>query len=340
VNLCEARSVVPLRIAPQAPIVGSVVHTLDGTSMGTTWQVRCVGAAHLPLGALRRGIEHELHAVVAQMSTWDTRSCLSRFNQAPADTWCALPAEAVAVLRCALRVAHDSGGACDPTAGALVNLWGFGPGAAHTRPGFRAPDAMAIDAARARCGWLGLQFDAREQRVRQPGGMYLDLSAVAKGFAVDQMAAFLHRAGIADHLVEVGGELRGSGLRPDGQPWWVALETPPGAALAPTRIALHGLSVATSGDYRRCFDDAAGVRRSHTIDPRSGWPVAHGLASVSVLHAQCMWADAWSTALTVLGLDDGWSHAERHGLAAHFVIRRADGGFDERVSPAWAEMAA
>ncbi|HEY4068049.1 MAG TPA: FAD:protein FMN transferase, partial [Burkholderiaceae bacterium] len=176
-------------------------------------------------------------------------------------------------------------------------------------------------------------------RVLQPGGVRLDLSAIAKGFGVDQVSRRLARRGFENHLVEVGGELRGSGLRADGQPWWVDLMAPPAAAgsttaLPLTRVALHGLSVATSGDYLRHFDDAAGVRRSHTIDPRSGRPVEHGLCSVSVLHAECLLADALSTALTVLGPAHGLRFANAHGIAALFVERRGD-ALVETLSPAF-----
>jgi thiamine biosynthesis lipoprotein len=171
--------------------------------------------------------------------------------------------------------------------------------------------------------------------------MAIDLSAIAKGFAVDKLARLLTARGIANHLVEVGGELRGAGGKPDGQPWWVALEAPPpgrpgGAVATDTVVALHGLAVATSGDYRRCFAHD-GQRLCHSIDPRSGRPIAHGLASVTVLHQACMLADAQSTALTVLGLDHGLAHAQQHRIAALFVQRTVD-GVEEHMSDAFAAL--
>jgi thiamine biosynthesis lipoprotein len=213
-----------------------------------------------------------------------------------------------------------------------VNLWGFGPlGRSETRP-----EADALTAAKGRAGWQQLAW--HDGRLLQPGGATLDLSAIAKGFGVDQVSRLLQERGFENHLVEVGGELRGSGIRADGQPWWVELQAPSSAVgLGDTRIALHGLSVATSGDYLRFFMDD-GVRRSHTIDPRTGEPVAHGLASVSVLHAECMLADALSTALTVLGAVDGMAFARRHDIAALFVERRGE-GFAESMSPAFEAMA-
>jgi len=331
----QRRVVVPLEIAATAPALGAVVHCLHGQTMGTSWCAKFSGPRALDGVGLQRAIQRVLDGVVAQMSPWEPGSDLSRFNRAAAGDWQTLPAAFAQVMACAMAVARASDGAFDPTAGELVNLWGFGP------PGrvAAAPTPSCIDAARARCGWWRLAQRGGEQ-LQQPGGLLLDLSAIAKGFGVDEVARLLAQRGFENHLVEVGGELRGAGVRPDGQPWWVDLHVPPEktmAPLAPTRIALHGLSVATSGDYLRCFDDH-GVRRSHTLDPRSGWPVSHGLASVSVLHAECMWADAWSTALTVLGPQQGLALATRLGLAALFVERR-DAGLVETLSPAMAALA-
>jgi FAD:protein FMN transferase len=157
---------------------------------------------------------------------------------------------------------------------------------------------------------------------------------------------YLRVSGVEHALVEVGGELRGHGMKPDGQPWWVMLENPPGSGdaaqpLPETVVALHGLSVATSGDYRRFFmvpaTDAGAARYSHTIDPRSGEPISHGLAGVTVLHPECMAADAISTALNVLGAAEGLRFAAARGIAARFVQRAGD-GFVETLSPAFMEL--
>src|SRR5687768_10559502 len=272
------------------------VEVLQGATMGTTWSVKLVVTRGL-LPEIRRGIEARLDRVVAQMSTWEPESDLSRFNRAPAGRWHALPDACVTVLAHALAIAADTAGAYDPTVGPLVDLWGFGPAPRRqTRP-----PARAIAAARARTGWDRLTLDARARRVRQPGGMSIDLSSIAKGFAVDEVAAHLRARGVTSYLVEIGGELCGHGVKPDGAPWWVALERPPGAAIAASGagdliVALHGLSIATSGDYRRFFEDG-GRRYSHTLDPRTGCPVDHGVASVTVLHPECMIADAMATAL-------------------------------------------
>jgi thiamine biosynthesis lipoprotein len=180
----------------------------------------------------------------------------------------------------------------------------------------------------------------RDRCVLQPGGVQFDLSSVAKGFAVDRVSHALRDLGAADHLVEIGGELRGSGTKPDGSPWWVALDQPAagdaGDPACETIVALHGLSVATSGDAQRYFE-RDGRRWSHTIDPRTGRPVSDRLAAVTVLHPSCMRADALATALTVLGPDGGLDYATACGLAARFVIRRAR-GIEERITPAFAAM--
>jgi len=217
-------------------------------------------------------------------------------------------------------VSAATGGAYDPCAGALVNLWGFGPERRFDQDGFLAPAPDAIAAVLA--AKHAVQFDAGARKLFQPGGVQLDLSSVAKGFAVDQLARCLRMQGVQHYLVEVGGELRGSGVKPDGQPWWVALEGVPDAQDAGATVAaLHGLALATSGDYRRYFSYGA-QRASHTLDPRSGYPIANDVASVTVLHPTCMAADALSTALTVLGEVDGLAFAEKRGLAARFLVRR------------------
>lgn len=321
---------------PSAPpaAAGGGVSSFRGATMGTTWSINLVAPKSLPLLDALTGAQKELDRVVAQMSTWDADSDLSRFNRAPAGTWHVLPEEFFAVLTYALSVAEASGGAYDPTIGPLVNLWGFGPEPKR----MTEPAAADLDAARARCGWRQMLLEPEGRRAFQPGGLYLDLSAVAKGFGVDQVARHLQKIGVGDFLIEVGGELRGAGTKPDGTPWWVALERPPSGALAPaeTVAALHGLSIATSGDYRK-FAEIDGHPLSHTIDPRTGRPVAGKPASVTVLDAECMRADALATAITVLGADEGMRFAERQGVAALSLMRTRH-GFEERMTPAFAAM--
>lgn len=318
---------------------GGRVEVLRGSSMGTTWSVKMAVPPNVSLPSVRHAIERALGLVVAQMSTWEPASDLCRFNRAPAGSWRSLPDECFTVLSAALDLAAATGGAYDPTVGPLVDLWGFGPpGPVDTRP-----PAGAVAAARARTGWARVALDPGRRRALQPGGVALDLSSIAKGFAVDRVAGVLSELGVTCHLVEIGGELRGRGTKPDGAPWWVAIEHPPtvaGARAAPSDllIALHALSVATSADSPRGF--ATGGRwHSHTIDPRTGHPVAHGLASVTVLHPACMTADALATALMVLGVEAGLACANRLGVAARFVERRPH-GLVEHLTPGAAALLA
>lgn len=328
------RVLVPLEINSVPPAeIGAVVHTLRGETMGTTWTVKFSGDAMLPRTELWEGIQGELDRVVAQMSTWLPESDLSKFNRARAGYWRSIPVEFAKVLDYALFVATNTGGAYDPTVGPLVNLWGFGP--EHSTS--RVPRPAEIDTAKFRCGWDKISLDVVGCRARQTGDVYLDFSSIAKGFGVDLVAIYLQQQGLSSYLVEVGGELRGFGIKPDGQPWWVALESPhPADGETDTIVALHGLSVATSGNYRRYFN-RNGVRYSHTIDPRTGYPVAHALASITVLHPECMVADALSTALTVLGPDEGMAYALENNLAVLFIEQR-ETGFAETMTPALAAM--
>ncbi|MBY4896904.1 FAD:protein FMN transferase [Cupriavidus sp. AU9028] len=341
------RVLVPLTAAAPARLseAGVLLHDLSGHTMGTTWSVRCLLSPGLRPEAIEAGIQAVLDEVVAQMSNWRDDSAIGRYNGATPGDWIALPAACLQVLQTALAVARDSGGAYDPTAAALVDLWGFGPAGAVAA----APQAAAVELARGRCGWRKVEVDSEGGRALQPGGLQLDLCAIAKGHGVDAVSAWLRANGVAHHLVEVGGELRGEGLKPDGMPWWVELETPPleaGHAVShatvslpgPIALAAHGIAVATSGDYRRYFQDGA-RRHSHTIDPRTGYPISHAVASVTVVHPQCMLADALSTALTVLGPEAGMRFATERAIAARMLLRTPD-GFVERLSPAFAAMLA
>jgi thiamine biosynthesis lipoprotein len=315
------RVLLPPTISAEPPPAGADVLTLGGASMGTTWSARIAGMAGRE--ALQRGLQQQLDGVVAQMSHWEPDSDLGRFNRAPAGTWHTLPDGFFKVLHYALGVARASGGACDPCAGQLVNLWGFGPTGRHDEAGFAPPGAQDVARVRAALRGRSVELDIPRKRAFQPGGVQLDLSAVAKGYGVDLLADYLEAQGCRHYLVEVGGELRGAGFKPDGQPWWVALEEPLGGR-DEIALALHGMAVATSGDYRKYFMQD-GVRRAHTIDPRSGMPVAHALASVTVVHERAMAADAWSTALTVLGPQQGLALAQRKQLAARFLLREGEG---------------
>ena len=295
------------------------LHSLNGTSMGTHWRVRVGNPQFLPLQTLRSAIEDVLASVVRHMSHWAADSTLAQFNRAPTNTWHALPADLSTVLHAGLHWAQASGGAFDPTLGALVAAWGFGPHAPLDAADWRPASPHAIAQAQACSGWQGLHYHP-ERGWRQHGGLQLDLSGIAKGYAVDAVLLRLHALGLRNALVEIGGELRGSGQRPDGQPWRVAIAPVPAAVgpapdAPPQAIALRDCAIATSGSLYHCHQ-WQGRSYSHTLDPRTGAPIAHALASVTVLHAECLHADALATLLTVLGPEAGWEFAEQHGIAA------------------------
>ncbi|PZU06201.1 MAG: thiamine biosynthesis protein ApbE [Sphingomonas sp.] len=289
--------------------------------MGTGWRARfaCPPAFHP--GPLRAAIVARLGEIIAEMSQWEPASHLSRFNRLPGGGWANLPPDFATVIACALRIAEESGGAFDPTLGRAAALLGYGAS---------VPEGDDLAAAHADAGWGRLSFDPAARRLRQPGGLWLDLSGIAKGFAVDAVAGVIASHGIAHALVEIGGELVGRGIRPDGEPWWVALEVPPGADLPPLHLALHGQAVATSGDYRR---------GAHTIDPGTGRPLPLHVVSVSVIHRTAMEADGWATALTALGPARGLALAAERGLAAR-ILTREDNAFREHLSPALIAMLA
>ena len=328
---------VPLAIDLAMPPLGSRLTKAEGRSMGTSWSAQMVVPpdVDVDLAAL---LQRELDGVVEQMSHWDQDSLLARYNRAPAGSWHALPPEFFEVIDFALRVHDDSAGAYDPAAGLLVNLWGFGPTGRYSQAGFAAPGPDAVAAALAQRNHATPQLDREGRRLLQPGGAVLDLSSIAKGYGVDRLGLCLERLGVRHYLVEVGGELRGAGVKPGGEPWWVEIEGVPDAGYNPTRaiVALHGLAVATSGDYRSYFHH--GPRRiSHTLDPRSGHPIANHVASTTVVASTCMAADALSTALTVMGVDEGLAFADARGIAARYLVRR-DGALRESTSAAWREL--
>jgi thiamine biosynthesis lipoprotein len=306
-----------------------VIADIAGETMGTSWSIRLAAPAAYDPAPLRRAVQARLDGLVLQMSHWRADSTLSGYNRAPAGSRTALPPDFANVMRAGLDIAARSDGAFDPTIGALVDLWGFGPQPPIYRPHKPGPAAPlssdeAIAEARSHSGWHRTRLDPGTHLLDQPGGLRLDLSGIAKGYAVDAIAALLADHGIRNCLIEIGGELVGRGLRPDGEPWWVELENPAPDALPLFRVALHQLAVATSGDY---------VRGAHNIDGRTGRPAAHGVVSVSVIHPSAMHADAWASVLTVLGADEGLVLATRENLAARIIVRDGE-RFAETLTPA------
>lgn len=229
----------------------------------------------------------------------------------------------------ALSVGRQSGGALDITIGPLVNLWGFGP----EKRADRLPAAEELTAALELTGLQRIKLKSDPHAVwKEKTGVYCDLSAVAKGYGVDLVAESLLLLGIESFMVEVGGEVRAAGLKPDGQTWRIGVAVPDGSQRVSRVIEISMLAMATSGDYQNYYE-INGKRYSHTIDPATGRPIEHTLASVTVLRDSCVLADAWATALNVLGPEKGMSLAEELKLPALFIVREPS-GFVERRSTA------
>jgi thiamine biosynthesis lipoprotein len=283
--------------------------------MGTSYHITLVADQPAPADLAER-IEAALDVVDQSMSTYKGQSQISRFNRLLSNDQQSISAEFAEVLAVSKLVWEQSGGAFDPTVGPLVDLWGFGPVATDDR----IPNEQALAKALAEIGFEHVQSEGRILTKTKP--VRLDLSAVAKGYGVDQVAQLLEMLALPDYLVEVGGEMRVSGVNPDGNPWRVAIEMPSLMPQVQRVIALHDGAVATSGDYRNYFE-RDGLRYSHTIDPRTGRPITHSLASVTVLAKTCAEADAWATALMVLGEEQGMALAEKLNLAVYMLV--ADG---------------
>jgi FAD:protein FMN transferase len=310
---------------------GQAIWDFAGQSMGTDWSVRLVAPTGRTRAEFQAAIDDELAQIIALFSHWEPTSELSRWNAAPPGFW-AVSEPFWSVLNAAMDLADDTDGAVDPTLGALVDLWGFGPPGARTG----LPTDEEIAAALSISGWQSLRLNREARAVQQVGGMKLDLSGIAKGHAVDRVSERLTALGATSHLVEIGGELRGAGVKPDARPWWTELQAAPGAPGPRTLAALFDIAVATSGDWVRSFnvfDQSYG----HTLDGRTGRPLTRGVASVSVFAETAIRADALATALMVMGPEEGPAYAAATDRAALFVMRGA-GGMTEHLSPALLAM--
>ncbi|HKI73225.1 MAG TPA: FAD:protein FMN transferase [Pseudomonadales bacterium] len=300
---------------------------LDGQTMGTTYSIK-VYAKDVDGAALQKAIDAELLHVNQLMSTYMPDSELSRFNRAPVGQWFKVSTEMTKIIKLSGEIYKLSGGAYDITVGPLVNLWGFGP----LPMSGKIPSDAAIAAARARVGFDKLSI--RDSSLRRDADIYVDLSSVAKGYGVDQVAELLARRGYKNYLVEIGGELRAHGVNDRGEAWRIAIERPDVTDRAPfTTIGVKDMSIATSGDYRNYFE-VDGKRYSHEIDPVTGRPVTHSLASVTVLAPTDARADAFATAIYVMGPQKGMALAEQQNLPV-FVILKTSDGFVEKHSSAF-----
>ncbi|WP_157980363.1 FAD:protein FMN transferase [Pseudidiomarina taiwanensis] len=303
---------------------------VSGETMGTTYTIRYVTAnpQHAPEHVKER-VDGLLAQINSQMSTYDPDSELSRFNRLRSTEPVVISRSLEFVVRRALGVAVETEGLLDVTVGPLVNLWGFGP---NGRPE-RVPTEAEIATARAHSGYQLLTVENHQLSKAHPE-VYVDLSTIAKGYAVDRVAGLLEQMEIYNYLVEIGGEMRTKGMKPGSEPWKIAIEKPTVEQRAIQMVVLPGdAGIATSGDYRNYFE-SAGQRYSHIIDPRTAKPIQHNLASVTVIADTCIDADAYATALTVMGTEKALAFAEEKQLAV-LLIAYEDGAFVEYVSSAF-----
>ncbi|MCY1487584.1 FAD:protein FMN transferase [compost metagenome] len=307
---------------------GARVEEFGGPTMGSRYSLKYVAEPGGPERApLRAELEAILAEVDAQFSTYRGDSWVSRFNRAPAGTCQAAPEPVLHLVRFGLQLAEDSGGAFDLSVEPLLDLWGFGP---QSR-GERVPSAKELARVRANVGYRHLRIDGRQ--LCKDAALQLDFDSIAAGYTVDRIAARLDALGLRSYLLDVTGELKVRGRKPDGSAWRVAIEAPRDDRREAQRVlALDGYGLSTSGDYRNYFE-AGGRRYSHTFDPLSGAPVSHDLASVTVVDRSALRADGLSTLLMVLGPQRGLAFAEERGIAALF-IRRAAKGFQVEASRA------
>lgn len=320
---CQVRTTVAAWLGFAALLAGGCgFERAGGGAMGTTYAIQADCPGSLPGDR----IEAELARVDRLMSTYDPDSELSRFNRAPTGVPMPVSGEVVDVVDAAFEVAERTGGAFDATVAPLVALWGFGADAAVTDP-----SAEEVAAALRSVGYRRIAHRRDPPILEKRAPATLDLSAIAKGYAVDRLADVLDDVRCEAYLIEFGGEVRAFGNAPGGGPWRVGIESPSGAGLVADVVMRSG-ALATSGDYRQ-YREQDGVRVSHIIDPRTGFPVEHRLASATVVADTAMMADAYATALLVMGDMDGPKFADAAGLAAVFVVR-AEGGFESFHSEA------
>lgn len=312
---------------------GERVERFGGPTMGSSYSVQYLPTVQSPAPQrLQAEVEGILGELDRQFSTYRDDSEVSRFNALPAGACQAMPTELVELLRYGNELSEASAGAFDLSVEPLMNLWGFGP---QSR-GELVPAPEALERERARVGYRHVRVDG--SLVCKDVAAQLDFDSIVAGYAVDRVSQRLAELGVKNYLVEITGELKAVGHKPDGSPWRVALEVPSGERerSVARSLAVDGYGVSTSGDYRNYFEEG-GQRYSHTFDARTGTPVRHRLAAVTVVDRSTLHADGLSTLLMVLGPDEGYRYAEQHGLAAWFVVHQGQ-GFAMRATPRFAEL--
>lgn len=302
----------------------------SGYTMGTTYEVQVL---EVDSEVLREEIPRHVFELLGKLdkevfSTYAPESELSRFNRHPPGEPFSASPELITVLQSAREVSELSAGAFDVTVGPLVNIWGFGP---DLVPNGFVPGSEAINAALQQVGYEYLEIDASKGTISKSRDIYVDLSAIAKGYAVDQLGDYLAGLGLLNYFIEIGGELKMSGLKPGGASWVPAIESPEANEARIYDIFFSRgvtLAVAGSGDYRNYFE-VDGVRYSHEVDPRTGRPVSHNLAAVYVIEQSAARADALATAFMIMGYEASLQLAQDLQLGAYFITKSADEGFED-----------
>ena len=314
---------------PDTPAIAWRRYSLHGETMGARYSAVFFAAPGADEAAIGARLFSAVDAVDRQMSSWKPDSDLNRLNGAPTDQWVTVPQQLFTVLDAALSVSRQSQGAFDIGVGDLVHAWGFGPGNAPI-------DEQRVNALKAQAHRPAselLDIDPVQRRVRKQAAITLDLSGIAKGYGVDQLAHCLDTLGITRYLVGIDGEMRARDTKPDGQPWTVAIEKPVRHLREVMGVMeLSDAAIATSGDYRHWVEHH-GKSHAHTIDGALREPASNRLAAVSIVAPNCMLADAWATALLVLGEKAGIELARKRGMTALFVLHDGDGFQEISVNP-------
>jgi FAD:protein FMN transferase len=307
--------------------------SINGKTMGTTYHVKYLDNGH---GIKTLTISNDLNKILKninqEMSTYIKDSNISLFNKSTSLQWQSIPADFFRVLEHALDVAKKTNGIFDPTIGPLVNIWGFGPDGNR-----QVPSTELIELTKKRVGYHYIELKKSPFMIKKSNpSVYLDLSASAKGFGVDTVSLHLRKLGLENHMVEIGGEVRAAGTK-NGEAWRIGIESPGQSfKMAKKIVQLKNKALATSGSYRNYFN-SKGIKYSHAIDFKTGKPVEHSLASVSVISAKgCMDADSWATAFMVMGPVKGLKLAKKLKMAVFFIYKKAaqdDKDFIEAMTP-------
>ena len=306
------------------------LYVINGNTMGTMYTVKFVKEKGVDrkYEKITDEIDSVLVAVNRQMSTYIKDSEISRFNRYGKTDWYEVSLDLATVIKHSIRISEKSNGAFDITIGPLVNLWGFG---AEARA-YEIPNDKDIKDRMKYSGYQNVSVRMSPPAIKKDiPEIYCDLAAIAKGFGVDAVSEYLDSQDISNYLVEIGGEVRARGINHRGVEWRIGVSTPDNRMGIQKAISISDRSIATSGDYWNYFEKD-GVRYSHTIDPRTGRPITHKLASVTVIHDSCMVADALATAIDVLGPENGYDFAVKEELSVFMIIKTGD-GFIEKTTP-------